>query len=411
MPGNKKNKLLQCSFCSKNQNDVKKLIAGPSVYICNECIFSCNNTMIKEKKSKSCFKLPIPEKIFEFLNNYVIGQSDAKKTLSVAVYNHYKRINAKIQNLSVEIQKSNILLIGPTGTGKTLLAQGLAKLLKVPFSIVDATALTQAGYVGEDVESILQNLLSIADNDIQKAEHGIIYIDEIDKISCKIESSNYGRDVSGEGVQQSLLKLIEGTKTNIFPRGNKIIGEQRSSVMINTRDILFICGGAFVGLEQIIQRRIGKKNIGFNSVSSTDKSNYDYKILNKVSTEDLLLYGLIPEFVGRLPIITTLDSIKEDDLVRILQEPKNAIIKQYQKLFSMENVKLNFTNKAILAIASKAVKKCCGARGLRGVIESSMLEIMYVIPFMNNIVSCTITEDVVLYDAQPKLAFHNKKTT
>ncbi len=411
MSESEKSKLLQCSFCGKSQRDAKKLIAGPTVYICDECVFLCNDIIAQEKKPKSApsIKLPLPEEIRDFLNNYVIGQDETKKTLAVAVYNHYKRINAKTQNLPVEIQKSNILLIGPTGTGKTLLAQSLAKLLKVPFSVVDATTLTQAGYVGEDVESILQNLLAMADNNLQKAEQGIIYIDEIDKISRRSEGPSQARDVSGEGVQQSLLKLIEGTKINIFPRGTKKFGGQEPTATIDTSNILFICGGAFAGLDQIIQRRIGKKNIGFSSAENTQKNTGIGDILSEVCTEDLVMYGLIPEFIGRLPAITTLDDIKEKDLVAILQEPKNALVKQYQKLFSMEGVKLNFTDTAIAAIASQSIKKRSGARGLRAVMESSMLEIMYNIPFLDNIASCTITEDVILGGTQPELTFHNEK--
>lgn len=405
--------LLKCSFCSKSQKEVKKLIAGPTVYICDECVHVCNDIISEESHQQIVqerIPLPTPHEINEFLNKYVIGQQDAKKVLAVAVYNHYKRINNQSDADSVEIQKSNILLLGPTGTGKTLLAQSLARMLKVPFTVADATTLTEAGYVGEDVESIIQNLLSVSDNDVQKAQKGIIYIDEIDKIARRSEGPSNMRDVSGEGVQQALLKLIEGTKSNISPRGTKKYGQAEQSIQIDTSNILFICGGAFAGIESIIQRRVGKKKIGFGSeVKSNNKSQQIGDILAEVSTQDLTQYGLIPEFVGRLPVVTTLNDITESDLYRILQEPKNALVKQYKKLFAMENVELNFTDGALRAIAEQAFKRKSGARGLRAVIETAMLDVMYNVPFMENISSCTITREVILENAEPVLTFGQKK--
>jgi ATP-dependent Clp protease ATP-binding subunit ClpX len=408
-----KNGLLKCSFCTKSQREVKKLIAGPTVYICDECVHLCND-IIAEDSSKRAVQekiaLPTPHEIKGFLDGYVIGQNDAKKVLSVAVYNHYKRINTHADGNPVEIQKSNILLIGPTGTGKTLLAQSLAKFLKVPFTVADATTLTEAGYVGEDVESIIQNLLAVADNDVEKAQKGIIYIDEIDKIARRSEGPSHTRDVSGEGVQQALLKLIEGSKANISPRGTKKYGQQEQGIQIDTSNILFICGGAFTGLETIIQRRVGKKSIGFGANVKPSTQNQGLgEILRDVGTEDLIMFGLIPEFVGRLPVVATLNDITEDDLFIILQEPKNALVKQYKKLFAMENVALNFTDDALRAIAEQAIKRKSGARGLRSVIETAMLDIMYHVPFMEGIKSCLVTRDVINNGADPVLEFHEEK--
>lgn len=404
-------KVLHCSFCGKSQNDVAKLVAGPSVYVCNECIRLCNKIIEQDQKEapeKVKITLPTPWAIKDFLDQYVISQDEAKKILAVSVYNHYKRINADLDKSEVLIQKSNILLIGPTGSGKTLLAQSLAKMLDVPFTIVDATCLTEAGYVGEDSESILQSLLACADNNVEKAKKGIIYIDEIDKIAKKGDTLNGLRDVSGEGVQQSLLKLIEGSIVAVSPKGTKKYGQPDSIVHIDTKDILFIVGGAFCGLENILLKKSGQKFMGFTKAQSNLNQ---LSTNNEIEPEDLINFGFIPEFVGRLPIIGVLEDIKEEDLVTILSKPKNALIKQYQKLFAMEGVDLNFTKEALTAVAKLSLERKTGARGLRSVLENAMLDIMYSVPFMEDIESCTITDEVIEKNAQAILGFRKKQKT